>query len=71
MPTKIILIKIAIPYLSPLGSKASRAKVIIDGEPYSIQWPTKSFDTFERSIYSEEQVQVGGDNNPLDEDSSE
>lgn len=49
----------------------TNTKVIIDGEPYSIQWPTKSFDTFERSIYSEEQVQVGGDNNPLDEDSSE
>ena len=39
----------------------TNTKVIIDGEPYSIQWPTESFDTFDRSLHKEE-VQVGGDN---------
>ena len=39
----------------------TNTKVIIDGEPYSIQWPTESSDTFDRSLHKEE-VQVGGDN---------
>lgn len=47
----------------------TNTKVIIDGEPYSIQWPTKSFDTFNRSIH-EEGIQIGGDNILL-EDSSQ
>ncbi|MEA0970729.1 hypothetical protein Megvenef_00697 [Candidatus Megaera venefica] len=47
----------------------TNTKVIIDGEPYSIQWPTESFDTFDRSIH-EEGIQIGGDNILL-EDSSQ
>lgn len=36
----------------------TNTKIIIDGEPYSIQWPTKSFDAFDRLLNEKEEVEL-------------